>query len=118
MKAVLVEPTAARTSWQANVTVPTAPPDSPYQQFRHDLAAWRARTYAQPPGNIAGRFAVSADDVAAAVTRAATARRPRARYPVGALAYGLFALRRSLAGPAFDAFVRAQFPVPRQDSAS
>ena len=43
--------------------------------------------------NIAG-LAVSADDVARVITRAVTSRRPRARYPVGVLARGLFRLRR------------------------
>ncbi len=46
------------------------------------------------------------------ITRAATSRRPRARYPVGVLARGLFLLRRWLPPAASDAFVRTQFPFP------
>ena len=113
IQVVLIEPTITRTSLDANIAVAANQEDGPYARFRRDLAAWHARTYSRPPGTIAGRFAISADDVAAVITRAATAHRPRARYPVGTLAYGLFALRRWLPTPAFDAFVRAQFPVPR-----
>lgn len=112
IRVVLIEPTAARTSLDANTAWPGDNADGPYERFRHDLADWHARTYSQPPGNIAGRLAVSADDVAAAITRAATRRHPRARYPVGTLAHGLFALRRWLPAPVFDAFVRSQFPAP------
>ena len=67
---------------------------------------------------MAGRLAVSADDVAAAIARAATARHPRARYQVGTLARALFALRRWLPAPAFDAFVRTQFPSPGRPGAA
>jgi NAD(P)-dependent dehydrogenase (short-subunit alcohol dehydrogenase family) len=48
------------------------------------------------------------------IARAASTRRPRARYPVGTLARGLFALQHWLPGRAFDAFIRTQFPAPRQ----
>jgi hypothetical protein len=84
----------------------------PYNNFRRSLADWYAQTYAGPPHNVAGRLAISADDVAAVITRAATSRHPRARYPVGTLARALFLLRRWLPGPAFDAFLRTQFPAP------
>jgi NAD(P)-dependent dehydrogenase (short-subunit alcohol dehydrogenase family)/glyoxylase-like metal-dependent hydrolase (beta-lactamase superfamily II) len=114
IRAVLIEPTAARTSLNSNTAWAPAPaPGSTYTSFYEDLADWHAQTYAGPPHNMAGRLAVSPDQVAAAITRAATARRPRASYPVGTLARGLFALRRWLPAPAFAAFVRSQFPVPR-----
>jgi NADP-dependent 3-hydroxy acid dehydrogenase YdfG len=108
----LIEPTAARTSLNTNTTWAGNSTGGPYDNFRRNLADWHAQTYAGPPHNIAGRLAVSADDVAAVITRAATSRHPRARYPVGTLARGLFLLRRWLPGPIFDAFLRTQFPVP------
>jgi NAD(P)-dependent dehydrogenase (short-subunit alcohol dehydrogenase family) len=117
VQVILIEPTAARTSLNANLSSAGDHDDGPYSAFRRDLAGWHARAYAGPPSNIAGRLAVSADDVAAVITRAATARRPRARYPVGTLARGLFALRRWLPGRAFDAFLRTQFPAPRPPEA-
>jgi NAD(P)-dependent dehydrogenase (short-subunit alcohol dehydrogenase family) len=113
IRVVLIEPTAARTRLNANTVWAGNGASGPYRDFRRDLADWNARVYAGPPHNIAGRLSVSAANVAAAITRAATSRRPRARYPVGILARGLFLLRRWLPTAAFDAFVRAQFPVPR-----
>jgi NAD(P)-dependent dehydrogenase (short-subunit alcohol dehydrogenase family) len=112
IRVVLVEPTAARTRLNANTVWAGDDADGPYAGFREDLARWHARTYAGPPHNIAGRLAVSADQVARVITRAATSRRPRPRYPVGVLARGLFLLRRWLPPAAFDAFVRSQFPFP------
>jgi len=97
IRVVLIEPTAARTRLNDNTAWAASSPDGP-----------------GPPRNIAGRLAVTPGQVAAAITKAATSRRPRARYPVGILARVLFALRRWLPGPAFDAFLRTQFPAPRQ----
>jgi NAD(P)-dependent dehydrogenase (short-subunit alcohol dehydrogenase family) len=112
IRAIIIEPTAARTSLDVNSVWAERRLDGPYAKFHEDLARWHSETYAGPPYNIAGRLAVSADDVAKVITRAVTARRPRARYPVGVLARGLFALRRWLPPPAFDAFIRSQFPAP------
>jgi len=112
IQVILIEPTATRTRLNANTSWPAGDTAGPYSNFRRSLEDWRARTYAGPPHNIAGRFAVSADQVAAVITRAATSRHPHAHYPVGTLARGLFLLRRWLPGPAFDAFVRTQFPAP------
>ncbi len=112
VRVVLVEPTAARTRLNASTVWAADGADGPYARFHEDLARWHAQTYAGPPHNIAGRLAVSADDVARVITRASTSRRPRARYSVGVLARGLFLLRRWLPPAAFDAFVRTQFPFP------
>jgi NAD(P)-dependent dehydrogenase (short-subunit alcohol dehydrogenase family) len=107
-RVVLVEPTAARTRLNASTVWAGDDADGPYAQFHEDLARWHAQTYAGPPHNIAGRLAVSAADVARVITRAATSRRPRARYPVGVLARAMFLLRRWLPAAGFDAFVRTQ----------
>jgi len=112
IRAVLVEPSAARTRLDANAVRPAGDAGGPYGRLYKELARWHAETYAGPPHNNAGRFAVSPDQVARVITKAATSRRPRARYPVGLLAHGLFVLRRGLPGPAFDAVVRTQFPMP------
>lgn len=112
IRVILIEPTAARTGLDANTIWAGDHADGPYAGFYDDLARWHAQTYAGPPHNIAGRLAVSADDVARMITRAATNSRPRAHYPVGTLARGLFLLRRWLPASAFDAFVRRQFPHP------
>jgi len=112
VRVVLVEPTAARTRLNASTVWAADGAGGPYARFHEDLARWHAQTYAGPPHNIAGRLAVSADHVARVITRATVSRRPRARYPVGVLARGLFLLRRWLPPAAFDAFVRTQFPFP------
>jgi NAD(P)-dependent dehydrogenase (short-subunit alcohol dehydrogenase family) len=112
IRAVLVEPTAARTRLETNAVWASAHPDGPYYRLHKELERWHAETYDGPPHNVAGRLAVTADQVADVITKAATSNRPRERYPVGLLAHGLFALRRYLPAPAFDAFVRTQFPMP------
>jgi len=114
IRVVLVEPTAARTRLNTNTAWPDNSPGGLYTEFRRQLADWHERTFAGPPHNIAGRLSVTADQVAAVITKAATSRHPRARYPVGILARGLFLLRRWLPAPAFDAFLRTQFPVPQR----
>jgi NAD(P)-dependent dehydrogenase (short-subunit alcohol dehydrogenase family) len=112
IRVVQVEPFAARTQLATNAVWPGARADGPYAEFHQEMARYRAKTWAGPPYNLAGRLAVSTDDVARAITRAATSRRPHARYPVGVMAHGLFLLRRWLPARGFDAFVRRQFPVP------
>jgi NAD(P)-dependent dehydrogenase (short-subunit alcohol dehydrogenase family) len=108
--AILVKPTATRTQLHHNMTV--AGMTGPYQRLGESVLRWHADTYTDPARNIAGRFAFDPDAVAKVIVRVVTARRPRARYPVGLLAHGFLALRRWLPGPAFDSFVRGQFPVP------
>jgi NAD(P)-dependent dehydrogenase (short-subunit alcohol dehydrogenase family) len=110
IRVVQVEPTATRTGLAANAIWAGRLSDSPYARFHTELTDWHTATFARPPHTLAGRLAISAEDVAKVITRAATTRRPRTRYPVGALAYGLFTLRRGLPMPAFDALVRRQFP--------
>ncbi len=112
IRVVQVEPFAARTQLATNAVWAGARADGPYAEFHQEMARYRAKTWAGPPYNLAGRLAVSTDDVARAITRAATSRRPHARYPVGVMAHGLFLLRRWLPARGFDAFVRRQFPVP------
>jgi NADP-dependent 3-hydroxy acid dehydrogenase YdfG len=113
IRVMLIEPTAARTELNANIIWAGGDAGGPYQEFGSDFADWQAHVYAGPPYNIAGRLSVSAEDVAAIIIRAATSHHPRARYPVGILARGLFLMRGLLPTAAFDAFVRTQFPSPR-----
>src|SRR6266576_2906487 len=64
VRVAMIEPTAARTQLDANMTWAGQSAEGPYAAFYQDLARWRAQTYGGPPHNAAGRFAVSADDVA------------------------------------------------------
>jgi NAD(P)-dependent dehydrogenase (short-subunit alcohol dehydrogenase family) len=58
------------------------------------------------------RRAAPVDGVTAAIVRAATAERPRTRYPVGQDAKAMLALRRLLPDRAFDALVRRATGAP------
>lgn len=118
IRVVLIEPSATRTKLAANAIYTGEQDDGPYGQFNKDLARWNAMAVGGPPYNVAGRFAPTADKVAQVITRAVTSRKPRARYPVGTLAPGLFMLRRLLPTAFFDAFIRNQFPVPKAPAPS
>ena len=112
VRVIQIEPTATRTALISNAVWAGSSTDGPYAELHRRLDRWHADVWGPRPRTIGGRLAVGPDDVARAIERAVTARRPRARYPVGVLAHGLFLLRRSLPDPAFDAFVRGQFPTP------
>ncbi len=109
----LVEPATVRTQFFATALMQFAGrPESAYQEFYDTLAAWAIAVH--EGRTTAGRFAVPPEKVAVAVQRAAQSRRPKARYPVGALARGALTLRRVLPDPAFDRFVAWQFPAPKR----
>lgn len=105
---VLVQPGPVRTPFLGTAlsSLPEAT-DGPYGDFRRRLADRFASGYAEGrPG------AVSAEDVASVVVRAAQARRPRARYAVGSLARTLMTTRRLVPDGAWDALLRRAYVVP------
>ncbi|HEY3871677.1 MAG TPA: SDR family NAD(P)-dependent oxidoreductase [Actinocrinis sp.] len=106
---VIVEPGPILTPFpdKINETIP-GPDGGVYDRFHVDLETRVSAAY-KPK---AVSFALSADHVAKAVERAALRSRPRARYPVGAMARGLIALRRLLPDAAMDAITRNQFRCP------
>jgi NADP-dependent 3-hydroxy acid dehydrogenase YdfG len=112
IRVIQIEPTAARTGLNNNAVWAPISADGPYAEFHRRLDAWASDVWGPQPRTIAGRFTVTADDVARAIEHAVTTGRPRARYAVGGLARLLFLLRRWLPDPGFDAFVRSQFPTP------
>jgi NAD(P)-dependent dehydrogenase (short-subunit alcohol dehydrogenase family) len=106
----LVEPGPVRSSWSDRAVSSAAETSSgPYLQFRMELAASLAGAYK------GGRFSLlsSPERVAAAVVKATTGARPRARYVVGPAARGLVTLKRVLPDAALDALFSVQFPVPK-----
>jgi NAD(P)-dependent dehydrogenase (short-subunit alcohol dehydrogenase family) len=106
---VIVEPGPILTPFPSKINATIPPPDGGvYDRFHVDLEARIAAAYEPKPLS----FALSADRVAKAVERAALRSRPRARYPVGAMARGLIALRRLLPDAAMDAITRNQFRCP------
>jgi NAD(P)-dependent dehydrogenase (short-subunit alcohol dehydrogenase family) len=112
---VLVEPGPVKTGFghAAVTSLGESGGGLVYKRFRADLTAWYKAVYEGPKKNIAGVFAVSPEAVARTVTRAAKARHPHARYPVGFLSRMLIALRRFSPQFVYDAFVKFQFPVPK-----
>lgn len=114
----LVEPGPVLTEFGVTAVNTMRPGDSdtrvdpssvdPYDDFMHRVAA----TYAGAYDGSRSSLASSAADVAEVILKAATARRPRARYVVGPVARALVTARRVLPDRAFDALVRSQFPTP------
>ena len=81
---------------------------SPYATFNATVAQKVREAYEGPMA----MMAAGPEAVAAAIEKAITARRPKARYPVTAAARLLMGIRRWLPDRAFDAFLRTQFPPP------
>ena len=77
----------------------------PYDEYHAAVAKADAETDQS-------RLAGDAEDVARVIERAISARRPRARYRVTAVARLLPALKGLLPGRAFDVFLRTQAPAP------
>ncbi|MDR6987024.1 NADP-dependent 3-hydroxy acid dehydrogenase YdfG [Paenarthrobacter nitroguajacolicus] len=97
---VVIEPSGTNTEWGtiAGEGLLAASGDGPYQQQAHIVAAALASTSGE--GHV---LSTPARVVARAIVRAATAKRPRTRYPVGRGAWSVLAMRRILPDRAFDA---------------
>lgn len=104
----LIEPTGVRTPFvDKQIATMSAPaPDGAYETFK-TTGARLARALFEP----GSRAAVAPEDVARAVVHAATARRPRTRYPVGAVAHVLPRVRRLLTDRAWDRLMLSQVGV-------
>jgi NADP-dependent 3-hydroxy acid dehydrogenase YdfG len=83
----------------------------PYGEFNAAVASSTSTAYEKGP---LAKLGGSADDVARVIERAIGARRPRARYRVTPSAKLLLTQRRLLPDRAWDAFLRSQFPVPKE----
>ncbi|MET9963501.1 SDR family NAD(P)-dependent oxidoreductase [Streptomyces sp. NPDC006326] len=90
-----------------------ADPADPYGRFRAELADMYARrTFRRRNG------AVPAGAATKVIVRAATVRRPRARYAIGVMARATMLARRVLPDSAFDAVMRLNFPLPSPQPAA
>jgi NAD(P)-dependent dehydrogenase (short-subunit alcohol dehydrogenase family) len=99
VQVVIVEPGPIRTEWNelARAHLVSSSAGTPYES---QAEAVRARMEAGD-----GRLASGPDVVARAIVRAATARRPRTRYPVGRGAGSVVTARRLLPDRALDAVI-------------
>ncbi|MGN7860608.1 oxidoreductase [Microbacterium sp. 22303] len=100
---VVIEPGSIRTEWGgiAAAKVLETSGRGAYRKQAEQVAAVLGRT--SVPG---ARMTSSADVVARAITRAATSRRPRARYRIGFGAKPLFFLHRILPARVFDRLIQ------------
>lgn len=95
---VIIEPAGTDTEWGtiAGEALMVASGEGPYKDQAHVMAAALASTSGQV-------LSTPPRVVAKAIVRAATAKRPRTRYPVGRGAWSVLALRRVLPDRVFDA---------------
>ncbi|MGW3042050.1 SDR family NAD(P)-dependent oxidoreductase [Kitasatospora sp. NPDC001159] len=110
IKVVVVQPGPTITEF-ADTAVGTmrteADPADPYGRFRAELADMYAnKAFRRRNG------AVPAEAATRVIVRAATTRRPRARYAIGAMARGTMLAKRLLPDAAFDTMMRMNFPLP------
>ena len=123
---VLIEPGPVNTPWNdvAAASLSTAVPgadhvgpdvvgggradDDPYAAYKAAVAASFVTAHSGP----LARLGSTADDIAAVITRAATARRPRSRYLINPVARSVVTLNRLLPARAYDAVLRRQYKLP------
>ena len=109
---VLIQPGAIKTNFAVTVTKGVAAQgvtDGPYAAFNAEVVARMTDAF---EGRLA-TFSGAPEDVARAIERAVTAKRPRTRYPVTAAAHLLIAMRRWLPDRAIDRFLTTQYTPPR-----
>jgi NAD(P)-dependent dehydrogenase (short-subunit alcohol dehydrogenase family) len=107
---VLIEPGLIKSSFAAAaVSAMDAPPDGVYGEFHAAVAKATKESYEK---GLAARLAGTPEDVAAAIERAITKKKPKARYTVSASAKLLLRQRAFLTDRAWDRFLRGQFPSP------
>jgi NAD(P)-dependent dehydrogenase (short-subunit alcohol dehydrogenase family) len=104
----IIEPGLIKTRFAETAVGKMAEDDGPYAAFNSAVAASTAGAYEGPFGRLGG----GPEDVAKAIERAITARRPRTRYPVTLSARLFIAQHALLPDRAWDAVVGTSFPRP------
>jgi len=84
----------------------------PYSKFNANVAKVTANAYTGPMA----RFGAGPEAVAAKISKALTAGRPRTRYTVTASAKAMLGMRRLSTDRMWDRFVRSQYPPPKRES--
>jgi NAD(P)-dependent dehydrogenase (short-subunit alcohol dehydrogenase family) len=109
---VLIEPGVVRTPWSEQAmqhqAASSADPDDPYADYKSAVSASFDRAYSGP----LARLSIDADKVAGTIVRAATARRPRARYLISPMAKSLVAAKTLLPDRAHDLLLKQQHKLP------
>lgn len=111
VRVVIVEPGTVTTPFADTAlgSLTSARDTGPYAEFKDGLAKTIEGAY---EGALA-KLAISAESVAAKIEKAISARRPRSRYPVGAVARSGIALKRVTPDRVFDLVLRSQFRPPK-----
>ncbi|MBG0566142.1 SDR family NAD(P)-dependent oxidoreductase [Actinoplanes aureus] len=112
VRVVVIEPGPVRTPFGSTYIGTLRQGDEVYGEFRHELVEYYEAIYHRTRRTLPSVLAVDPEQVARVVEKAVCSRRPRQRYPVGALTHGVFALRRLLPDAAFERFLRSEFPAP------
>jgi NAD(P)-dependent dehydrogenase (short-subunit alcohol dehydrogenase family) len=108
---ILIEPGLITTGFGdvASGSVSAASDQGPYAQFNRQVAKLTVEAYKGPMAKLGGGPEV----VAATISKALAARRPKARYPVTASAHLMINQRRVTPDRIWDLIMRAQFPTPK-----
>jgi NAD(P)-dependent dehydrogenase (short-subunit alcohol dehydrogenase family) len=104
----IIEPGLIKTRFAETAVGKMAEDEGPYADFNSAVATSTAGAYEGPFGKLGG----GPEDVAKAIERAITARRPRTRYPVTLSARFFIAQHALLPDRAWDAVVGTSFPRP------
>jgi NAD(P)-dependent dehydrogenase (short-subunit alcohol dehydrogenase family) len=108
---ILIEPGLITTGFGdvASGSVSAAPDQGPYARFNRHVSKMTAEAYKGPMIKLGGGPEV----VAATISKALSARRPKARYAVTASAHLMINQRRVTPDRLWDLMMRAQFPTPK-----
>ena len=104
----IIEPGLIKTRFAETAVGKMAEDEGPYADFNAAVAKSTRDVYEGPFGKLGG----GPEDVAKAIERAITARRPRTRYPVTLSARFFIAQHALLPDRAWDAVVGTSFPRP------
>jgi short-subunit dehydrogenase len=113
IEVVLIEPGPVKTPWNDTAAgslgdATAGPGPDPYAAYKAAVGASFSRAASGP----LARLGSDAEDIAAVITRAVTARRPRTRYLINPVARSVVTLNRLLPGRAYDAVIRRQYGLP------
>jgi NAD(P)-dependent dehydrogenase (short-subunit alcohol dehydrogenase family) len=109
VKVIIVEPGLIVTNFGDTAAASVGDPEGPYASFNRDVATATEQVYKGP----LAKLGAGPEAVAATISAALTANRPKTRYPVTASARVMMGQRRLMPDRAWDLLMRTQFPTPK-----
>ncbi|KZS64750.1 SDR family NAD(P)-dependent oxidoreductase [Mycobacterium ostraviense] len=113
VKVVIIQPGLIRTDFSSTAAAAIGAGDGPYAAFNAGVAQSTKEVYEKGP---LAHFGGDPDDVAKAIQKAITARRPKIRMRVTHSAHMLIAQRRMMTDRMWDRFLKTQFTPPTLDA--